>query len=416
MSQSNQKSAFNYQTTVSAKSSVQVFRSSGTWVKPEGVTIVRVCVWGGGGGGGAGASGGPASSFFNQPGGGTGGGGGARQSAVFLADLLPSTVTITIGAGGAGTSRTSTGQNGAAGGTGGATYFGCYVKAFGGAGGGGGVRGASITPTTPCTIGTMGSITGGGGGGADSPGVLGACTTGLKQSWPHAGFSAAGYGGAPVNLSIYGTPAVSASGLWTFQGFGFGSNFGGGGGAGSFNGAGGGNTEWGGGGGGGLFSCGYTSPPTPGPFCYYYNTPSFFPGSTTWSGVARSGGNSLHGAGGGGSGGLYRNFFPCVQSVCGGRGGGDAAFSGVCNRGGAGSCFSNRIDGSSGNTLATFSGTGGGGGRPDIGACTTTQRSGNGGAGAAFGGGGGGGGYATACRTGGAGGAGANGGVVIYTW
>ena len=48
---SNQQTSFNYKVS-EPRSNVQKFTSSGTWIKPRGVTFVQVCLWGGGGGGG----------------------------------------------------------------------------------------------------------------------------------------------------------------------------------------------------------------------------------------------------------------------------------------------------------------------------------------------------------------------------
>ena len=53
MSLSNQTTSFNYQVS-SPTGNIQKFTSSGTWVKPQGVTFVQVCLWGGGAGGGSG--------------------------------------------------------------------------------------------------------------------------------------------------------------------------------------------------------------------------------------------------------------------------------------------------------------------------------------------------------------------------
>jgi hypothetical protein len=107
------------------------FTSSGTWTKPGSGTFARVLIWGGGGGG---------------VGGGGGGGGGACVVGIFALSSLPSTVSVTIGAGGAG-SGSSPGSPG------GTSSFGSLLTAYGGSGGlfpaaavgGGGSLGAGTT-------------------------------------------------------------------------------------------------------------------------------------------------------------------------------------------------------------------------------------------------------------------------------
>lgn len=118
-------------------SSVQVFTSSGTFVKPANGTVVLVHLWGGGGGGGR-----------NQGASASAGGGGACIHRWFRLSELASTVAVTIGDGGLG--RAVNGQ----GGVGGTSSFGALFSAFGGGGGG------------------SNASTGGGGGGSLSAGAL----------------------------------------------------------------------------------------------------------------------------------------------------------------------------------------------------------------------------------------------------
>ena len=157
-------------------SSVVVFTSSGTFVKPANGTIAYVQLWGGGGGGGR-----------NQGFDAGGGGGGACIHRWFNLSDLASSISVTIGLGGAGTAVDGAG---AAGGT---SSFGALFSAFGGGGGGitsngggggGGSLSAGAVPTggsghgptySGATGGTnnaasSGDFGGGGGGGYTSTG------------------------------------------------------------------------------------------------------------------------------------------------------------------------------------------------------------------------------------------------------
>jgi hypothetical protein len=101
------------------KSNLQVFTSSGTWTKPDGLSYIIVEVIGGGGGG-------QSSTTNSASVGRTGGGGGYSKKLITNANL-GATETVTVGAGGAG--GTSSNANGVDGGT---SSFGSHCSATGG--------------------------------------------------------------------------------------------------------------------------------------------------------------------------------------------------------------------------------------------------------------------------------------------
>lgn len=107
----------------------QVFTSSGTWTKPEGLSYVSVKAIGGGGGGGA--------NTTNDIGGGGGGGGGISEK-IIDESALAATVSVTVGSGGTGAVLPST--NGTAGGN---SSFGAHCVASGGQGATAALGGAS---------------------------------------------------------------------------------------------------------------------------------------------------------------------------------------------------------------------------------------------------------------------------------
>jgi hypothetical protein len=72
----------------------QRFTANGTWTRPAGATIVMIEVIGAGGGGGASVSGVGSGSG--------GGGGGAFARGIYNAADVPSSLTVTVGAGGTG--------------------------------------------------------------------------------------------------------------------------------------------------------------------------------------------------------------------------------------------------------------------------------------------------------------------------
>jgi hypothetical protein len=190
-------------------SSKDVFTTSGTWTKPGTGTVALVTIWGGGGGGG---------KDLNDRAG--GGGGGACTQVLYQLSDLPSSVTITIGAGGAGQSG-STGT----GGVGGTTTFGALLSAFGGGGGGG---------STDADTG------GGGGGGSLSAGGSGSATNAGNGGNGHGNVNIGGFGGK-------GT--ATTNGNFARRG-----DWGGGGGGGAIDTQLGAGAYWGGAGGGGCNS------------------------------------------------------------------------------------------------------------------------------------------------------------------
>jgi hypothetical protein len=203
---------------------VQVFIASGTWTKPTGFVpkMVIVEAVGGGGGGGAGAS--LATAVVAKGGG--GGGGGAASRGVFLADDLPSTVSVTLGAGGAFGLRGAAGAAGGAGGIGGNTTFGAFLTAFGGGGGAGGAISGVVTG-------------GGGGGGAGGAGATGT-TSGGAGGLPTAATNGAGGQGVTGSVAVsttqnaeWGGAGGSGSAAAPVAGGGGGSSLRGGGGGGS---------------------------------------------------------------------------------------------------------------------------------------------------------------------------------------
>jgi hypothetical protein len=102
---------------------VQLITATGSYVRPQGLTFIRGKISGGGGAGGGGAA-----TAAGQASMGGGGGGGCGAEFIMAADEIPSSVTVTIGAGG-------TAVAGGAGNSGGTTNFGGLVTANGGSGG-----------------------------------------------------------------------------------------------------------------------------------------------------------------------------------------------------------------------------------------------------------------------------------------
>lgn len=179
---------------------IQDFTADGTWVKPAGVTWVLVIAIGGGGGGGGGAT-------FTSYRSGAGGGGGGRATRLLLANTLPATVPVTVGAQ---TGQAALQTNGA---DGNPSSFGSYVRGFGGSGGPGGNAGGSVAggaggageggkPPGTLGPGTPGWSSGGAGGGA---------TTGTQETW-RGGTSVLGGGGGGAGGQYQGNGIGAAGG------------------------------------------------------------------------------------------------------------------------------------------------------------------------------------------------------------
>ena len=164
--------------------------ASGTWTKPAGLDddrMVTIEAWGGGGGGGNNASAGA-------------GGGGSYTMLRIRAGDLPSTVTVTIGAGGA---MATAGGN---------TSFGAFLTAYGGGfsgsgagnggGGGGGELQAGANQPSP-TGNAAGGLIGGGVGMAGSGGS-GSDRGNARTLWGGGGGGSNSSGRSSGGLAIFG--------------------------------------------------------------------------------------------------------------------------------------------------------------------------------------------------------------------
>ena len=154
--------------------------SSGPWVTPNGVRLVKLRIWGGGGAGGAGG------------GGAAGGGSGGGFSEAYVSVVPGQAYAVTVASGGAG-----------AGSAGGTSSFGNLASASGGGGGSAGTAGA-------------------GGAGSNLPGSGFGPGFGTAGSWGQSGSTVSGCciggqgGGSfgnPGSAAVVGGSSSSLSGL-----------------------------------------------------------------------------------------------------------------------------------------------------------------------------------------------------------
>lgn len=181
-----------------------------TWTKPQGAKLVEVWVFGAGGGGGSGRRGAAGSNRY----GGGGGSSGVINTVRYGADLIPATVSITVGSGGAGgaavTTDSTSGNNGSSAST--ATSFGNMLMAytgFGGNGGGTSSGSASAVMTQamyPGSSGAVGSVASGSFASSTFASTGGSGGGGINSS------NAAGTGGAAYPPVVYGGPPATPAG------------------------------------------------------------------------------------------------------------------------------------------------------------------------------------------------------------
>lgn len=141
MTITNAAGSITLNSTSQSGANSRLFTSSGTFTVPDGVTSVKVTVFGGGGGG--------ATSGFGGPNTASGGFGGVAVGFYTVTPLA--VISATVGVGGVGVYSTSAS---ALGGNGGASSFGSLISASGGTGGSAGSTSVNGTDG----IGTNGTI------------------------------------------------------------------------------------------------------------------------------------------------------------------------------------------------------------------------------------------------------------------
>lgn len=226
-------STFAYTLGLATTSNVQVFTSTttpGTWIEPLGARMIQVILIGGGQGGQGGQSNGAGGA--GEPGGGS----GQYNSFYFPASLVPSTVTVTVGAGSVGGI-----SSGGLASSGGNTLFGGLASALGGSaktatpgtaagstGGAGGTSTGNSGSASPLNLGVLGGagalvnaagsngqsatttfpIVGGTGGGG------GAISGGAGTNGGNGGlYGAGGGGGGGASSGAGGTGGQGADGI-----------------------------------------------------------------------------------------------------------------------------------------------------------------------------------------------------------
>lgn len=175
------KVVFSGDTSGVASTTLWATTTTGTWTKPAGLNYIILELVGGGGAGGG------ENGTADYTGGGGGAGGYCRS--VIAAASLPSTVTVTVGAGGVGDH-----DGGAAGGT---TKFNGFATSTGGGGATGNSPGVAAGGTGgTCTAGKV-AVTGGGG------------TAGYTNSTAHNSIGGAGgssyFGGGAAAVTAVST-------------------------------------------------------------------------------------------------------------------------------------------------------------------------------------------------------------------
>ena len=196
---------------VGLNANLETFTSSGTWTKPAGVSFVLVeCISGG-------ESGGVQQAATPSIGGGSG---GMSVDALFIASAVPSSVSVTVGAGGAAVSRSTAGFTLAN--AGGVSSFGSLLNSsglgasgfrYGNAGGGsttyGGGSGGSGINDAPSRVGKTSLLGGNGGAGA----------YGTSSTTASNGVAPGGAGGGCGVTSGTATSGAGARGevrIWTW--------------------------------------------------------------------------------------------------------------------------------------------------------------------------------------------------------